>query len=187
MPGDGAVVTIGIRHLMAWLITRTTEDSPNLFWGILFWLAAVIDGCASVASSSDDPFAAPALRGVSGRSLKIPVSKRNKVVRIQAMPGVFRSGRALLQGAKDLGVNIGAGSDKTANKWIQPYMYQYMHRLVTTFLATRLKFPVFSVAWDATRLSKLEIMASALYNHELGLAGWMPPQVCSRFWLDRRS
>ena len=133
LSGDGAQTKVSIRQLLAWLINRVGQEAQTLFCGILFWLSAVLEGCPSVASASDDPFAAPSLVGVSGRALNISQAKRNKIVRIWSAGVVFKSGRAVLAGAKTLGCAIGAEHDNTANKWVWPYVLQYMHALLNAF------------------------------------------------------
>ena len=175
--GDGAQVKVGIRQLLAWLINRVGQETQTLFFAIIFWLSAVIEGCPGVAGASTDPFDAPSLKGPSGRALKISNAKRSKIVRLSASGGVFKSGRSVLTGARLLGRDIGAEHANTANRWVWPYMLQYMHALLTAFHCRNVLIPIYSIAWDATRLSKLEVMASAVYNHGLKLAGWCPPQV----------
>ena len=153
------------------------DVAQSLLWAMIFWLSAVIDGSSTLSVSSSDPFAAPSLVGVKGRALKVSMAKRNNIVRLQASGDVFRSGRQVLRGMKLLGYDGQAENEKSANKWVHPWVFQYMYRLQEVFHYMSVAFPVFSIAWDATRLSKLDIMASTIYNHALQLAAWCPPQA----------
>ena len=71
------------------------------------------------------------------------------------------------------------GSAKTANTWIEPLGFQYLHRTQEIFRFTTIEVPIYSLAWDATRLSSYDALATTMYNPGVELAVWPPPQALS--------
>ena len=176
----GAGVSVGLRFLLKWLTGKTQAAAQSLFWGIIFWLSAVIDTSPLLIGSSDDPFEAPLLVGVKGRSLNISQSKKVKVVKIASKGDVFRSEGAVLKGMGLVGRTSGGAEhgSESGNKWTLPYIFQYVYSLRRVFIFEVFFVPIYSFAWDATRLSKLDVLVATIYHHASALAGWCPPQAC---------
>ena len=70
------------------------------------------------------------------------------------------------------------GQGKTANRWIDPLCVTHMHLLQRVFKLSDLPVPFISLAWDATRVSMMDVLATAVYNTGLDIAGWCPLQAC---------
>ena len=89
---------------------------------------------------------------------------------------IFKSCRAVLRGMEMLSQSIADGQGN-ANKWMEPLAFQLLRRMRQVFYHEKILWPVFSVSWDATRLSKKDTLFAAIYNHWLKKAGWCPPMV----------
>ena len=167
-----------MKEILCYFIDRVDKAGKALFWAVLTWISCCIDLSPVVAGSSDDPFAAPTLTGKRGRLRKVSHARKFKIARIAAKGSVFKSPAGVVRGMSELGyVNQVGGSSSGANKWIFPLAYQYLHKLKKVFLFETLEVPVISLAWDATRLSKLDTLATTIYSSGLRLAAWCPPQV----------
>ena len=68
-------------------------------------------------------------------------------------------------------------SAKTGNRWTEPLAFRYLHQMQETFSFDKAEVPIYSASWDATTLSQLDALATAIYNPGLCLAGWCPPQA----------
>ena len=148
-----------------------------LFWLLLTTLACIIDYSGVLQAASDDPFDQPHLIGRQGRARRVCYAYKNKVANIAATGDIFRSGRAVIRGAKIFGRSLPATGEASANKWVAPLCYRYLHRLQEVFLLSNLIVPILSLAWDATRMSGLDTLVSTVYSPFLDVAGWCPPQV----------
>ena len=177
----GVCAAVQLRFLLKWLMGKADKAAETLMRGIIFWISAVIEASAKIVSASDDPFDEPVLTGVKGRTLKRSQRKKVKVVKLGMQGDIFHSCRAVVRGLKILtkgGEDYGI-SDKSANKWTVPYIYQYVRHLQIVFVFSSNLVPVYSISWDATRLSKLDVLVSTVYDCGKQVAAWCPPQVFS--------
>ena len=183
----GVAAAVSTRFLLKWLLGKIEEESQTLMWGIIFWLSALIELSGKVCSASTDALDMMRLNfsivGVKGRTKKISKAVKAKISKLGSRGDTFRSNRAVVRGLKILGGNkdMGGIAEKGTNRWTIPYVFQYIHCLQTTFKFEDVPAPVFSLAWDATRLSKLDVLICTIYNAALNLAGWCPPQVTVSF------
>ena len=173
---------VGLRQVLCYLIGRVNPEAQAIFWSIIFWIGRCIDLSESVGSATQDSMAMPDLVGVKGRSLKIPERFKRRVVELAAAGDVFKSGHGVLRGRKLMGVlqrhkDVGEHSAKSGNKWIAPHTMKYLGMTRDVFALSAAKEPVYSVAWDATRLSGLETLCATMYMPSKALACWLPPQV----------
>ena len=174
-----------LRTLLKWLIGKTTEDALSLFWSVIFALSVSIDTSTAQRSSSDDPLDEPVLLGSHGRLLKVSQAKKTRVAKLAARGKIFKSCSAVLRGMDMLGRGnaVSAGGDAkprgngSANRWVDPLAFQYLHCLRHVFYYKNIMWPVFSISWGATRLSKKDTLFAATYNHGLRKAAWCPPMV----------
>ena len=130
-------------------------------------------------SASTNPLDAPALIGPQGRVKAYSQAQKHTVAVMASHGAAFKSGQGVVKGMLALG-RVWRGSAKAANKWINPLALQYLRRVQDIFFFEKITIPVYSVAWDATRLSSYDALASTLYNVGLDLAAWMPPQAAHR-------
>ena len=174
-------VAVELKHLLSYLHERTAKSARVLFWAVIAWLSCAIDHSDEVNKSSNDPFHAPVLKGKKGRKRKISKAKKWKVAKLAARGKVFRSGSAVLKGMSVLDSGLDPGVDvdqeKVANKWVGALSYQYLHKLKSIFMFSRLRIPIISLSWDASRVSRMETLVSTIYNAGLDLAAWLPPQA----------
>ena len=174
---SGDTVSIKLRNLLLWSWNNTSEEQQQIFWGLLAWLAAVTDISLPVSDASDNPLDAPELVGPLGRSCNIPLTKM-RIARLAAHGRSFKSPQAVLTGQSALKGKKGVkkGHLKSANQWVEPYAWKLLGRVREVF-DWESSSPVISLAWDATRLSRKEILVTTIYNHAKRMAGWCPPMA----------
>ena len=175
---QGVDVPLLVRNLLKWLYPRADDRSRELFWSIIFNLAHAIDDSEALLNCTDNPLDTPMLTGPRGRMLKVSNAVKHKIGELAAAGDVFKSGQGVTKGMEILGRRFG-GKCKSANKWIDPLAFMYIHLLQRVFKFTELTIPIISLAWDATRLSMMEVLATAIYAPALKIAGWCPPQASS--------
>ena len=149
-------------------------------------VGSLIDGAEAMSDASDGVLDGPTLRGPAGRSKKLSLSYKDRVAQLAAKGEVFKSGQSVMKGMKLLGLTVGRG-EKTGNSWMQPRAFRYLLKVQLVFDLSRLAIPIISWAWDATRLSGLETLCSAVYTPLLDLAAWAPPQVLFVLIVDLRA
>ena len=126
------------------------------------------------------------LTGPEGRMLTVSAAVKHKIGEIAATGTVFKSGRGVAEGMEILGRRFG-GSGKSTNRWIDPLCFTYIHLLQRVFKLSELAVPIISLTWDAIRLSMMDVLATAVYNPGLDIAGWCPPQACTDACLSDES
>ena len=114
--------------------------------------------------------------GAEGEGKAILPTAKHAVATLAAAGKVFHPPAAVIKGMELLGKQFIA-SVKAGNGWTEPLAFRYLHQLRETFLLEKAEVPIYSLSWDATRLSSLDILAPSIYNPGLGLAGWCPPQA----------
>ena len=154
----------------------TGSAAISLFWCIVFNLAWAIEHATEIVTASDNPLEAPVFVGPKGKQRKLSSGQRHKVATLAARSKVFHSGAAVIEGMELLGKKF-MRCAKTGNKWSEPLAFQYLHTLQETFRIEQGGVPIFSLSWDATRLSHMDVLATAIYNPFLDLAAWCPPQA----------
>ena len=154
----------------------TDMAAQSLFWCILFNLGFAMEQSAELHESSANPLDCPVLVGPKGRVRKISNSQKYKIASMASRGQVFHSPAAVIKGMNLLGKKFMA-SAKPANKWIDPLASKYLHRLQEVFRFSDARVPIYSVAWDATRLSTMDALATTIYNPALRVAEWCPPQA----------
>ena len=139
----------------------------------------MVDKSDILSKASRNLLDLPILKGGKGRKLKVSQAYKMTVARIAAKGDVFKSGRAIVRGMGILNTTPSylLTHGRAANKWTEPLAFQYLHRLQQVFHLDALLCPIISLAWDATRISRLDTLCATIYNHELRLAGWCPPQA----------
>ena len=140
----------------------------------------MVDSSPMLDKASCNPLDLPILKGARGRRLKVSEAYKMTVARIAAKGDVFRSGRAIVRAMGILNVDhpyLLTSAQKSANKWTEPLAFQYLHRVQEVFRMDKLLVPIISLAWDTTRISKLDTLCATIYNHQLRLAAWCPPQA----------
>ena len=170
---------MNIRKLLKWLHSKRDEAVQSIFWSLLFAIAMLIDSSGFLKEGSDNPLDLPDVAGPKGKAMIILTSKKTKVAKLAAAGDIFKSGRAVLRAMGIIsGGSMASGVDDTsANKWLSPLCFQYLHCLQPSFYFRLCLDIIFSVAWDATRLSHKDTLMAAIYNHSLQKAAWMPPMV----------
>ena len=148
----------------------------SLFWCVIFNLAWAIEHSTEIADSSENPFDAPTYVGPKGKQRKMSAGQKFKMATLAAENRVFHSGAAVAEGMELLGKKF-MECARTGNKWSEPLAFQYLHTLQETFRFMLDRVPIFSLAWDATRLSHMDVLATTIYSPLLNLAGWCPPQA----------
>ena len=113
-------------------------------------------------------------RGAGSRPM--PAAKKYKIALIAAEGRLARSGRAACEILQELRPGFTMKNVRSGNNWISGLSLQYLHKLQCTFKFETCE-PVYSLSWDATRLSKRDTLVCTIYNADLDLAGWVPPQV----------
>ena len=155
-------------------------SATSLFWCIIFNLAWAIEHACELRDSSANPLDAPVFVGPRGKARTISAGQKYKIATLAAEGKVFHSGAAVIKGIELLGKKFMVNA-KTGNKWSEPLAFQYLHCMQETFSFARAGVPIYSVAWDATRLSMMDVLATTIYNPGLNLAGWCAPQVLISF------
>ena len=106
---------------------------------------------------------------------------------------VFKSPASVVQGMEMLGKtqmssgSAGSGAGQSgdgqekhmtgANKWTERLGFQYISALQDTFFLRPEVSQVYSITWDATRLSKKDTLLGITYNDDLEKAGLCPLQA----------
>ena len=139
----------------------------------------LIDSSGFLKEGSDNPLNLQDCVGPKGKAMPISTSKKTKVAKLAAAGDIFKSGRAVLRAMGIIsGGSMASGvDDASANKWLSPLCFQYLHCLQESFDFRVCLDNIFSVAWDATRLSHKVTLMAAIYDHSLQNAAWMPPMV----------
>ena len=185
-PPEMGSTRVGLRQLLKFLFSKAAKDAMCIFWAIIFWLASLIDGAEAVSDASEGVLDGPVLRGPAGRSKKLSRSYKDRVAQLAAKGEVFKSGQSVMKGMKLLGLTVGR-AEKTGDNWMQPRAFRYLHKVQQVFDLSRLEWPIICWTWDATRLSGLETLFSAVYTPLLDLAAWAPPQVLPVLIVDLRA
>ena len=162
--------------MLCYLDSKTDKDAQRLFWGIIFWLASAIDNAGTMADAPDNPLQQPKLVGVKGRRFKISAAFKAKVCRKVARGDVFHSPDAVLKG---FGIVEGDVERfiTSANKWQEPFAFQYLHNAQEAFHILRVDVQIYAVASDATSLSGHDTVVTAVWNAGLEQCCWAPPQA----------
>ena len=171
---------LDIRKLLKCLLGRRDEAAQSIYWSLLFAIAMLINFSGLFGESSSDPIDLPDHVGPRGKLLRIPSAKTTRVANWQQLAtysnqaGLCGEDSSKLFGRSNIASNV---NDAAANKWIEPLAYQCLHRLQEVFHHRRCPDHIFSIAWDAIRLSPRDTLMAAIYNHSLKLAGWCPPHA----------
>ena len=172
----GRPVSIRLRCLLSWLLGKREGGASSQCWSIIFNRAWAIEHSQEVRDCSTNPLDAPVFMGPNGKARQISRPHKHAVATLAAAGKVFHSPGAVIKGMELLGKTFIA-SIKTGNKWTEPLAFRYLHQLQETFIFEKAEVPIYSLSWDATRLSSLDALATAIYNPGLCLAGWCPPQA----------
>ena len=178
LPLTGNDFPMRLRSLLKWLIKLVDPEAQSLFWCILFSMSFAIDTSSEVCQSSDNLLDMPVLVGPKGRVKTLDSAQKTTIAKIASKGEVYKSGQSVVTGMELLGKHW-YGSAKTANKWIEPLGFQYSHRTQEIFRCTTIEVPIYSLAWDATRLSSYDALATTMYNPGVELAVWARPQALS--------
>ena len=162
--------------LLQWLHGKTSALFTTPFWQMMVWLAFMIDHSNVLTIASADPLDFPAHVGPRGGSMRLHAAKRHNIVMIAAEGRLARSGRAACEILQELRPGFTMKNVRSGNNWISGLSLQYLHKLQCTFKFDTCE-PVYSLSWDATRLSKRDTLVCTIYNADLDMAGWVPPQV----------
>ena len=98
------------------------------------------------------------------------------MAKIAAKSRLLRSGRAVAEALQLLRNDQEGFETLSANKWVAKLAWQYLHN-AQAIIKLGLSEPIYSISWDATRLSKRDTLIATLYNAMLDKAIWCPPQV----------
>ena len=172
----GHPVSIRLRRLLSWLLGNRDAIAMSLFWCIIFNLGWAIEHAFEIQDASDNPLDAPVLVGPRGRARKISAGQKHKIASLASAGKVYHSGAAVIRGMELLGKKFKVCA-ATGNKWSEPLAFRYLRQLQTTFSIERCCVLIYSVAWDATCLSHMDMLATTIYNPGENIAGWCPPQV----------
>ena len=102
-------------------------------------------------------------------------AQRQEVARLASKGDIFKSPAAVVSGLNLLGKHWW-GSAKGTNRFLEPFGFQYLHRTQVVFKFQTIQVPVYSVGWDASRLSGHDFLATTIYNPGLELAVWAQAQ-----------
>ena len=172
----GRPVSIRLRCLLSWLLGKRDGVATSMCWSMIFNIAWAIEHSDEVRYCSSNPLDAPVFMGPKWKARKISQPHKHAIATIAAAGKVYHSPAAVIQGMDLLGKKFIA-SFKTGNRWTEPLAFRYLHVMQETFAFEKAEVPIYSLSWDATRLSWLDTLATALYNPGLCLAGWCPPQA----------
>ena len=105
---------------------------------------------------------------------------KEAVARAAAAGKLGRSGAKVLELVKrfkyfnqNLGMNF-----KSGNQWVEPTMRKYLGELQRQM--TGAHHPIYSIAWDASRLSGLDLLFATVYAPHIRRAAWCPPMAPRR-------
>ena len=144
---------------------------------IIDWLGMLMDFGGFFNTLDDCPSSTPMPSGPKGGSRKVQQRLKDYVVKQASEGDGLRSGAHVLKLIKKFKykklLTLGP-KNQTANTWTEPVMRRYLWTLRSTF--TSCMDQVYSIAWDATRLSGKEMLFASLYCTK-GLCGWSPPIV----------
>ena len=183
----GGEVRIKVINLLLWLYCRDDRKCEAMLWGVLFHIGVQIDNSKALAASSTDALYRPNLTGPKGNHLKIDDAKKTRIANLAAAGAVFKSPASVVHAMSLLSTqnssgasSSAAGSEKLmtgANKWTERAGFQYLGALQEAFFLRPEVPPVYSLTWDATRLSKKDTLLGIIYNDSLEKAGLAPLQV----------
>ena len=174
--GRGTNVAVKLIAAITWLFGKTSSVCSIPFWQLLHWLCFMIDQSDEVAAATSDPLLSAAPRGPTGRKLARPNAFKHKVATIAAHGRIARSGRALMEIMKELIPGFDGERPESAKRYLAQFSWQSIHRLRSVFEFEKC-VQIYSVSWDATRLSKRDTLIATIYNAALNIAAWMPPQA----------
>jgi hypothetical protein len=172
----GNNVSVQIHTLLKWLFGKTSSLFANLFWQLLVYVSCMVDLTGAVAESSADALDLPQPVGPMGRAARMPQAKKHLMAKIAAKSRLLRSGRAVAEALQLLRNDQEGFATLSANKWVAKLAWQYLHN-AQAIMKLGLSEPIYSISWDATRLSKRDTLIATLYNSMLDKAIWCPPQV----------
>ena len=172
----GTNVAVKLIALLSWLYGKSSSLFSTPFWQLLHWMCFMIDQSGVVDAATSDPLLTAAPRGPTGRKLARPQAFKFKVATIAAQGKIARSGRGLMQIMQELLPGFEGERPESAKRYLAQLSWQYLHKLRRVYEFGKC-VPIYSVSWDATRLSKRDTLIATIYNAALNLAAWMPPQA----------
>ena len=173
----GHNVAIEIHALLKWLFSKTSSCFANLFWQLLCSISCAMEMSDAVVGASANAMELPVPMGPQGKAMRIPNAEKDMMANIAARSRLLRSGQAVADVLHLLREDQGKFESLSANKWVSVLSRQYLH-LIETAMTFGVTEPIYSISWDASRLSKRDTRIATLYNSELDLPVWCPPQVC---------
>ena len=163
-----------------WLSVVKNQHGRDLLRPILKWLATVLEYGDWIWKLSGDALDIPVNRGPGKKVREMASSFKEKVVREASQGDGVTSGRHALSLMHRYKLKNSLCAFSSAHKWVHPSMRRYLTTIQTAMRGGEvLRHGVISLAWDATRLSNLEMLFSTMFAH--GKACWCPPMVPSCF------
>ena len=139
---------------------------------VLAWLGMMFEVLDNNKNTTTDPMDEPVLRGPK-RLRKVSRRYKWHIIKIASEGKGLKSGSHALELLQKFRKGYKLESFKVANKWVNPTMFRYL-QCIKLWMWDR-PLGVVSLAWDATRLSKMELMFASIWSR--GKAFWCPPIV----------
>ena len=177
MPEKLEHTSCNLSDFLFWLDGLNSANARALIKQVLSWLAMILEYGGWRDALVDDVLRVPVLEGPL-RARRLSRRFKEKVSRTASRGGGVTSGRHVLQLMDRFKLNHGLKSFSAANKWVHPAMARYYYvikEMFATFVPGCLG--VISLAWDATRLSGMDMLFSTIYAK--GKAFWCTPIATS--------
>ena len=179
LPPDRSYTCCKVGNLLCWLDGMKNQPATDLLRKNIVWLQVTAEYGDWWDGLSDDPLDSSLHAGQSGKARRTSHKFREAVAREAAQGEHGRSGKKVLKlikrfrhYKKDVPF-----ADAVANRWVEPSVRRYWGQLqVVMQSATQ---PVYSLAWDATRLSGDDLLFSSMYAPSVQKACWCAPKAPS--------
>ena len=173
IPQDLNHTSCNLSAFVFWLDIINSQNGRALIKQILSWLAMLLEYGPWQDYLMDDVLQVPVLEGPQ-RAIIISRRFKERVSRLASQGSGLTSGRHVLQLMDRFKLSQGIKSFKAANLWVHPTMARYYWACQQLFVTASPGFlGVISLAWDATRLSGMEMLFSTIYAY--GTAFWCTP------------
>lgn len=159
--------------LLLVLIKSARRQASEVLRSLVVWLAWVVEGSRWLHKAFDDGLQAPCPRGLK-RARNISETIKDAVALASSSGNIGRSGVHVKEAMERMGLKSLRFKAASAHFFEHSRVESYWGNCIS--VARRPGIRMYGIVCDATRMSKVEMLYSAMTIPSLGLSFWLPPR-----------
>ena len=175
MPADGSHFCCKLGDFIVWLHQLGNDNARRLLRALVSWIQLIADYGDYWDGLGSDPLHIPVPQTQSGRARRVPARLKEAVARTAAAGDHGRSGAKVLKNLKKFSGVVDMVADAVGNTWTEPSMRRYLG--ATQGVMGSVVDKIYSLSWDATRLSGKDLLFASMWTSEGQIASWCSPMV----------